>query len=88
MSDIIQPNDPMVQQAMQAEQRAQMQQAAIQQMAEQIRLQLVISIYAALLPDYDLSEAESTKELMLETKRRAESGYPVLMELLGFKAVE
>ena len=88
MSEIIQPNDPMVQQAMQAERQAQMQQAAIQQMAEQIRLQLVINTYSALMPSYKLDQPEEVEALKEKTKERVEAGYPHLMELLGFKAVE
>ena len=36
MSSIIQPNDPLMQQAMIAEQQAQLRQQAIQQLAEQV----------------------------------------------------
>ena len=85
MSSIIQPNDPLMQQAMIAEQQAQLRQQAIQQLAEQVRIQLLLMQFVVELnkdSDVDLENVRT------KTADMVNQYYPTLMELLGFKAVQ
>ncbi len=88
LPDNINPNDPVVQQAMQQE----MEQAKMMQVINAIKTQLLCSIYAQLTIDH----AHGGQQLTLETgrelalrARKIENNYaPFLFESLGMAELE